>query len=77
MDGPLFVNGIFIPHDLIGRLLGRGINEGTVLNGMAVRLPPRMTTDRFGNRRQQSRSQAITLDILGGEELERYRMANS
>ena len=77
LSGPLFVKGIFIPRDFVDRLLDRGVEEGTVMSGTAVKLPPRMTTDRFGNRRLQFRSQAITLDILGGEELERYRMENS
>ena len=68
-----FVGSVYVPPNLLDVLVGRGLSEGVPVCGRAVRLPPRMEQDRFGRPRKRDRIQAITLEVLGGEALARYR----
>lgn len=72
-----FVGDVYVPPELLTLMVDRGLAEGTLVNGRAIRLPPRVENDRFGRPHRKDRIQAVSLEILGGEALARYRANRS
>ena len=72
-DAPGFVGGVYVPRSLVFSLADQRIGEGKLVKGCAIRLAPRMEKDRFGVMRKKEKSNAISLEVLSGEELEQYK----
>lgn len=72
-DAPGFVGGVYVPRSLVFSLADQNISEGMPVKGRAIRLAPSMERDRFGKTRKRDKSNAITLEVLSGEELEMYK----
>lgn len=68
-----FVGDVYVPVELVGQCLGQGLKEGDVVAGRALRLPPRQERDRHGVIRLRCRVNALTIVVLKGQNLERYR----
>ncbi len=68
-----FVNDIYLSPELVEKLMRSRCFDGTPVRGEAVKLPPRSETDKYGNRRLRQRKNAITVEMLKGEALEKYR----
>lgn len=71
-----FVGNVYIPPDMAQRFRDRGLTEGTPVSGRAIYLPARVEQDHFGKIRTRKRTTAVSLKLLGGEELERFRSQN-
>ena len=72
-NAPGFVDGVYVPRSLVFSLADQNLSEGTPVKGRAIRLAPTMERDRFGVMRKKAKSNAITLEVLSGEELETYK----
>lgn len=73
-NAPGFVDGVYVPKSLVFSLADQNLSEGTPVKGRAIRLAPTMERDRFGVMRKKAKSNAITLELLSGEELEKYKL---
>ena len=73
-DASGFVGGVYVPKALVSSLGGQNVTDGMPVKGRAIRLAPSMERDRFGTMRKREKSNAITLEVLSGEELEMYRL---
>lgn len=76
-SGPGFVDRVFVSPSLLTASTGQNLVEGAPVHGFALRLAPREKIDRFGNARLVTRTTALTIERLTGEELERYKMERS
>ena len=73
--GAAFVEDVYLHSVLADKLRVQGCAEGTPVGGLAIKLPPKQEVDRFGNKKTRSRREALTVEQLKGEALERYRYA--
>ena len=71
---PGFVDHVFVSPSLLAAATGHNLVEGAPVHGFALRLAPRERIDRFGNARLVTRTTALTIERLTGEEFERYKM---
>ena len=76
-NGPGFVDHVFVSPSFLAAATGHNLVEGSPVHGFALRLAPREEPDRFGNVRTVTRTNALTIERLTGEELERYKMERS
>jgi len=74
VGGPGFVEHVFIAPLLLAERADNGFVEGTPVRGLALRLAPRQDSDCYGRIRTVSRTNALTIEKLSGENLERYKM---
>jgi hypothetical protein len=75
VDAPGFVNGVYVPKSLVFSLADQNIVEGRIVKGRAVKLAPSLERDRFGVMQKKIKSNALTLEVLSGDELEKYKLA--
>ena len=73
-NAPGFVDGVYVPKSLVFSLADQNLSEGTPVKGRAIRLAPTMERDRLGVMRKKAKSNAITIEVLSGEELEKYKL---
>ena len=73
-NAPGFVGGVYVPKSLVFSLADQNLSDGTPVKGRAIRLAPTMERDRYGAMRKKVKSNAITLEVLSGEELEKYQL---
>ena len=76
VDAPGFVNGVYVPKSLVFSLADQNIVEGRIVKGRAVKLAPSLERDRFGVMQKKIKSNALTLEVLSGDELEKYKLAH-
>ena len=75
VNAPGFVNGVYVPKSLVFSLADQNLVEGTIVKGRAVKLAPSLERDRFGVMQKKIKSNALTLEVLSGDELEKYKLA--
>ena len=68
VDGPGFVDDVFIPSDLHRALMDKN-GADVFVEGTAVRLPPKRKIDRYGIAHMEPRSRAIELHRVEDEEI--------
>ena len=68
-----FVQDVYINPAMTDRLVSVGCEEGTIVAGVAIVLPQKLSKDKYGNLRLRKRKKAMTAEVLHGESLERYK----
>ena len=68
-----FSGDVYLSADIVNGLRARGCKEGTLVCGLSITLPPKVETDRFGHQRTRRLKNALNVEVLAGEALERYR----
>ena len=68
-----FAGDVYLNADIANSIRARGCKDGTPVCGISITLPPRVESDRFGRQITRRRKNALNVEVLGGEALERYR----
>lgn len=71
-----FVRDVYLPPPLVASIRKKNCQEGQVLCGKAIRLPPRPDDGSSLAKRPKVRINALTVEIMSGEALSRYRSEN-
>ena len=71
-----FVRYVYLPPPLVASIRKKNCQEGQVLCGKAIRLPPRPDDGNSISKRPKVRINALTVEIMSGEALSRYRSEN-